>query len=280
MIDDLTPVKNEVEQNQNTENVPNTDNVLNTDSVSNTDSVRETENTQGAENVPNDAGVTEDGVEKRGRKTRKGGKKKLALGEVTKCSLVLAVIAIVAGLLLGIVNWATYVDADAEIMEKCRAFYSQQGVEVTDVVKDDEMASYDYDSKNYVLSCFVAKDGENVVGYCYYTVGGGAKDGSIETLVFIGADGVIKDISVYKQGETAGYFDRVEKANKQKYVGLNCTTIEKLELVSSSSATQEGQIDAVSQATYTSTGYHNSVATAVYAFRAYADAKKTEGGAR
>ncbi|MGN0744419.1 MAG: FMN-binding protein [Christensenellales bacterium] len=273
MIDDLTPFKNEVEQNQNTENVQNTH------SVSNTDSVRETENTQSAENVPNDAGVAEECVEKRGRKTR-NGKKKFKLGEVTKCSLVLAVIAIVAGLLLGIVNWATYVDADAEIMEKCRAFYSQQGVAVTDVVKDDEMASYDYDSKNYVLSCFVAKDGENVVGYCYYTVGGGAKDGSIETLVFIGADGVIKDISVYKQGETAGYFDRVEKANKQKYVGLNCTTIEKLELVSSSSATQEGQIDAVSQATYTSTGYHNSVATAVYAFRAYTDAKKAEGGAR
>lgn len=37
-------------------------------------------------------------------------KKKFQLGDVAKCTIVLTVIALVAGLLLGIVNWVTYVD--------------------------------------------------------------------------------------------------------------------------------------------------------------------------
>lgn len=191
-------------------------------------------------------------------------KKKFKLGDVSKCTLVLTVIALVAGLLLGIVNWVTYVDPDGVIADKCTAVF---GSETS--VKDEKLASYDYDKNNYVESCFVAKNGDEVVGYCYYTVGGGAKDGSIELLVFVDKDGIIKDISVYEQGETAGYFDKVEKANKSKYVGLDLKTIKKLELVKNKSALQDGEISAVSSATYTSTGYHNAIAAAVYAYRTY-----------
>ena len=212
-----------------------------------------------------------------GKKDKKDKKEKRQMSEVTKCSLVLVVIAVIAGLLLGIVNWATYVDPDSAIMEKCKAFVWADSQVVTEVVKDEQLASYDYDKNNYVVSCFVAKSGEEILGYCYYTVGGGAKDGSLSSLVFIGADGVIKDVQVYEQGETAGYFDRVEKANKQKYVGIDCKSIERLELVKSGSANKDGQIDAVSQATYTSTGYHNSIASAVYAFRTHYN-KTHEGG--
>ncbi len=199
-------------------------------------------------------------AEKDGQK----GKKKFKLGDVAKCTIVLTVIALVAGLLLGIVNWVTYVDPDGVIAEKCTA---QFGSETS--VKDEKLASYDYDKNNYIESCFVAKNGEEIVGYCYYAVGGGAKDGSIELLVFIDKDGIIKEITVYEQGETAGYFDKVEKANKPKYVGLNAKTIKKLELVKNKSELEEGEISAVSSATYTSTGYHNAVAAAVYAFRTY-----------
>ena len=191
-------------------------------------------------------------------------KKKSKLGDVAKCTLVLTVIALVAGLLLGIVNWVTYVDPDGVIADKCTAAF---GSETS--VKDEKLASYDYDKNNYVESCFVAKNGDEVVGYCYYTVGGGAKDGSIELLVFVDKDGIIKDISVYEQGETAGYFDKVEKDNKSKYVGLDLKTIKKLELVKNKSALQDGEINAVSSATYTSTGYHNAIAAAVYAYRTY-----------
>lgn len=231
------------------------------------------------ESVEKTENAVDTSVETDDKKGKKDKKEKRKMSEVAKCSLVLVIIAVVAGLLLGIVNWATYVDPDNTIMEKCKAYSWGDGKTVTDVVKDEQLASYDYDKNNYVVSCFVAKSGEEILGYCYYTVGGGAKDGSLSSLVFIGADGIIEDVQVYEQGETAGYFDRVEKANKQKYVGINCKTIERLELVKSGNASLDGQIDAVSQATYTSTGYHNSIATAVYAFRTYYDALQ-QGGAQ
>lgn len=197
---------------------------------------------------------------------KNGGKKKFKLGTVGKCTLVLVVIALVAGVLLGVVNMATYVDPDAAISEKCAKMY-----EVSDVAKNDDRA-INYDSKNVVKSCFEAKDEQgNVLGYCYYSVGSGAKDGEIELLVYIDVNGIIKDIEVYSQGETAGYFAKVEKANKPKYVGLNVNELDTLELIPSGrQPKKDGEISAVSQATYTSTGYHNAIAVAVYAFRAAA----------
>ncbi len=200
---------------------------------------------------------------KNGAKT----KKKFKLGTVGKCTLVLVVIAVVAGILLGVVNWLTYVDPDSVIIEKCAAVYCVSA----DSVSKNEDRVYTYkNTKNLVKSCFEAKDESgNVLGYCYYSVGAGAKDGEIELLVYIDASGVIKDIEVYEQGETAGYFDRVEKANKSKYVGLDITKIDRLTLLpSGSEPTAEGEVAAVSQATYTSTGYHNAVASAVYAYLA------------
>ncbi len=194
-------------------------------------------------------------------------KKKFKLGTVAKCTLVLVVIAVVAGILLGVVNWLTYVDPDSVIIEKCATVYE---VSADNVSKNDDRVYTYKNTKNLVKSCFEAKDESgNVLGYCYYSVGAGAKDGEIELLVYIDAKGVIKDIEVYEQGETAGYFDRVEKANKSKYVGLDITKIDRLTLISSGSEpTAEGEIAAVSQATYTSTGYHNAVAAAVYAYLA------------
>lgn len=264
-----------------------TDELLKNASVSNEETTQ-TKNESGAvenaavENVANDAVTVENTASEQSQtnesvasenkskdaqsveKANKNGKKKVKLGDVAKCTIVLTVIALVAGLLLGIINWVTYVDPDGVIAEKCTAQFGSQTS-----VKDEKLASYDYDKNNYIESCFVAKNGEEIVGYCYYAVGGGAKDGSIELLVFIDKDGIIKEITVYEQGETAGYFDKVEKANKPKYVGLNAKTIKKLELVKNKSELEEGEVSAVSSATYTSTGYHNAVAAAVYAFRTY-----------
>lgn len=223
--------------------------------------------TDNKQNGDNDIEVTKN--DEKNNKTTKNkkddaNKPKRKLGDVAKCTIVLSVIALVAGVLLGIVNWVTYVDPDGVISDKCTAYFASATAE-----KNDKLASYDYDKNNYVKSCFVAKNGEEVVGYCYYSVGGGAKDGSIELLVFIGSDGVIKDVAVYEQGETAGYFDKVEKANKQKYVGLNAKTLKRLELVKNKTELKDGEISAVSSATYTSTGYHNAIAAAVYAYRTY-----------
>lgn len=227
------------------------------------ESAQEVENVQTSENPTQIESANETSAPKNQNDEKPTQpKKKFQLGDVAKCTIVLTVIALVAGLLLGIVNWVTYVDPDGVIADKCTAYFASETS-----VKDEKLASYDYDKNNYVESCFVAKNGDEIVGYCYYTVGGGAKDGSIELLVFIDKDGVIKEITVYEQGETAGYFDKVEKANKSKYVGLNAKTIKKLELVKNKSELQDGEVSAVSSATYTSTGYHNAIAAAVYAFR-------------
>ena len=210
-----------------------------------------------AENVQkNDENYAKNGVK---------NKKKFKLGTVGKCTLVLVVIAVVAGILLGVVNWLTYVNPDSVIIQKCATEYQ---VSADNVSKNEDRVYAYKNTKNLVKSCFEAKDGDgNVLGYCYYSVGAGAKDGEIELLVYIDANGIIKNIEVYEQGETAGYFDKVEKANKSKYVGLDITKIDRLTLIpSGSEATAEGEIAAVSQATYTSTGYHNAVASAVYAF--------------
>ncbi len=197
-------------------------------------------------------------------------KKKFVLGDVAKCTLALTVIALVAGLLLGIVHWVTYVDPDSVIMDKVVAYFGASTVE-----KDEQIASFDYDKNNYVETCFVAlNDSGERIGYCYYAVGGGAKDGSIELLVYVDQNNTIVEVECYEQGETAGYFDKVEKANKSKYVGLNISEISKLDLVKNQSETVDGEVNVVSSATYTSTGYHNAIASAVYAHR-----MSLEGGA-
>lgn len=256
---DKNITENALASDVNTSDNANGESVENTsaEGVESVESIANVENENDVESVENEQKSNDDNA-KNGAKQ----KKKFKLGTVGKCTLVLVVIAVVAGILLGVVNWLTYVDSDSVIIEKCAAVYG-----VSDVAKDENLACA-YDKNNYVESCFVAKnDAGEVVGYCFYSVGGGAKDGSIELLVYIDEAGVIKEIQVYEQGETAGYFDRVEKANKSKYVGLDVTKLEKLVLISSSQTAQNsGEVAAVSQATYTSTGYHNAIAAAVYAF--------------
>lgn len=252
---DLNAVKNESVESAKTTQNESVDNSVQDDIIIEDESVENVENN--AENVQkNDENYAKNGVK---------NKNKFKLGTVGKCTLVLVVIALVAGILLGVVNWLTYVNPDSVIIEKCATEYK---VSADNVSKNEDRVYTYKNTKNLVKSCFEAKDGDgNVLGYCYYSVGAGAKDGEIELLVYIDANGIIKNIEVYEQGETAGYFDKVEKANKSKYVGLDITKIDRLTLLpSGSEATAEGEIAAVSQATYTSTGYHNAVASAVYAF--------------
>ncbi len=186
--------------------------------------------------------------------------------DLAKCVIVLAAIALVAGILLGVMNWVTYVDPDETIMKEVATFF---GVDVGGVSKSEDRVL-----DEYVNSCFVATADGSEIGYCYYTTGKGAKDGTIEMLVYIGVDGVIKDVVVYEQGETAGYFNKVEKANKAKYVGLDLDEIDGLTFFrkSPSSDLKDGEVVALSGATFTSTGYHNAVDAAVRAYKAYKEA--------
>ena len=179
--------------------------------------------------------------------------------DLVKCVVVLAVIALVASALLGVMNWLTYVDPNETIMKEVASYY---GVSLEDVSVEENMSK-----GTNVNNCFVAKDGDKTLGYCFYAVGTGAKDGTMELLVYINNEGVITEIECYSQGETAGYYDKVEKANKSKYVGLDCDDVETIKLIGSKDIPAgNGEINALSGATYTSKGYHNAVAAAVNSY--------------
>ena len=200
-------------------------------------------------------------------------KKKFGWGDVFKCALILVAIAVVAGGLLGVVNWLTYVDPDAAIMDKVAGVYD---VDSSNITKANDMI-IDLGTTSSVLAVYKASDADGKdVGYCYYTSGAKAKDGTIELLVYIQADGLIKDIEVYEQGETAGYFSKVEKANKSKYININVNEIQGFAMKGSKSEFKDGDavVDAVSNATYTSSGYHNAIAVAVNAYKAYVGGAK------
>lgn len=187
--------------------------------------------------------------------------------DVWMCIIVLAAIALVAGVLLGLVNWLTYVDPDQAIREQLAGYY---GVGTDEVVALPEAVT---EGSSYVAAAYAVDTAEGAVTV-YHSVGSGAKGGTLELLVHIGEDGVITDIEVYAQSETAGYMDRVISANKNKYVGKNVFETGEFDLVKGeSSVADAGDVDAVSQATFTSRGLNNAVNAAVASFLANAPAE-------
>lgn len=188
--------------------------------------------------------------------------------DVVMCVVVLAVIALIAGVLLGVMNWVTYVDPEAAIMEQIAKYY---GVAADDVTSVPERVVGG--GSSYVDGCYAVTAEDGTLIYVYHAVGSGAKDGTLELLVHIAADGTIKEVEEYSQSETAGYFDRVISANRGKYVGKNAKDVGQFDLVKGEgSVTDDGDIDAVSQATLTSRGINNAVNAAVAAFNAYEEA--------
>ena len=187
--------------------------------------------------------------------------------DVWMCIVVLAAIALVAGVLLGLVNWLTYVDPDQAIREQLAGYY---GVGADEVVALPDAVT---EGSSYVAAAYAVNTAEGAVTV-YHSVGSGAKGGTLELLVHIGEDGVITDIEVYAQSETAGYMDRVISANKNKYVGKNVFETGEFDLVKGeSSVADAGDVDAVSQATFTSRGLNNAVNAAVASFLANAPAE-------
>lgn len=183
--------------------------------------------------------------------------------DVVMCVVVLSAIALVAGVLLGVMNWLTYEDPELKIIRSVAEAY---GVEETAVsAQADRVINLDGGTGS-VQRCFkVEKNGEVV--YVYHSVGKGAKSGTLELLVHITSKGLIREVEEYSQSETAGYFKRVMDANRQKYLGVNITLIDEFELVKNGSA--DNEIAQVTNATMTSRGINNAINAAVYAFNSY-----------
>lgn len=191
-------------------------------------------------------------------------KKKFVTRDVVMCIVVLAAIALVAGVLLGAMNWLTYVDPEAAILEQVAGYYSVSADAVVSV--PERVVS---EGSSYVSGCYAVETGSGTV-YVYHAVGSGAKSGTLEVLVHIGADGEITEIEEYSQSETAGYFKKVFDANRTKYIGKNVAELGSFDLVGT--VVDDNDIDKVSTATLTSTGLNNAVNAAAYAFNNYKEA--------
>ena len=94
--------------------------------------------------------LTESGAQGGGKKER------FVTKDVVMCVAVLAVIALVAGVLLGLVNWLTYVDPDAAVMERVAEKY---GIAAEQVTAEDGRVLNNPGSNSSVSSVFAAADG-------------------------------------------------------------------------------------------------------------------------
>ena len=95
--------------------------------------------------------LTESGAQGGGKKER------FVTKDVVMCVAVLAVIALVAGVLLGFVNWLTYVDPDAAVMERVAEKY---GIAAEQVTAEDGRVLNNPGSNSSVSSVFAATDAD------------------------------------------------------------------------------------------------------------------------
>lgn len=193
-------------------------------------------------------------------------KPKFVTKDVIMCVVVLVAIALVAGVLLGVMNWVTYVDPDAAIMAQVADKY---GIDSSSVVKMPEMVINNPGAKSSVSSVFKALDDEkNVKAYAYSVVGSGAYKGTVEFVIYVTPEGKIDEITVYSSSETPSIGGKVlKKENLAKYNGYDLTKVTDYD----SADVSDASIDSIyiTGATMTTKSVLNAVRTVAYAFNHY-----------
>ena len=184
-------------------------------------------------------------------------KKKFDKNSIIWCVCILVIIGAVAGALLGAINVVTYVDPDEAIMTQITAIYAS----ATDIEKDNSLA-ISGGAYGSITSVFKYKAEGNDM-FCYYAVGRGAYDGTIEILFFVTSDGIVDEVSVYSSGETSAVGGKVLKVI-DKIKGFDLKTIENYGQATSSDA--QGMAYYVSGATVTTKGVTNALRACAYAF--------------
>ena len=189
--------------------------------------------------------------------------------DVLKCVLVLVAIALVAGILLGVVNKFTYVDVNAVMLTSLSEKFdvSQSSV------KSDNSYIYKKSDDNYVERCYLVYkevDGaatDEIEALVYLVVGSGAYSGSVEMLYTV-KDGKIADLEVYSHSETSGIGTKVLKQeNLNKYKGIELSSITNYNIAGGADA--KGDAVYVSGATRTTRGVLNSLRALAYSYNTY-----------
>lgn len=189
--------------------------------------------------------------------------------DVLKCVLVLVAIALVAGILLGVVNKFTYVDVNAVMLTSL----SEKFDVAQSSVKSDNSYIYNKSEDSYVERCYVVYkevDGtttDEIEALVYLVVGSGAYSGSVEMLYTV-KDGKIADIEVYSHSETSGIGTKVLKQeNLNKYKGIELSSITNYNIAGGADA--KGDALYVSGATRTTRGVLNSLRALAYSYNTY-----------
>ncbi len=192
-------------------------------------------------------------------------KEKSQKREIVLCIVVFVAVALVAGLLLGTLNYFTYVDPVAAIISEIAQLYevTEDMVSVAEgrVINLSEISSE-------VLNAFeVASEEGEVVAVAYYVSGAGAYDGTIELVVYV-EDGIVTTITVYSSDETASIGGKVLKdSNLSRLIGTDLTQVTDYSTTTTSEARSSDVY--ISGATYTSKAVTNAIKAVAYAWNSY-----------
>ncbi len=188
--------------------------------------------------------------------------------DILKCIIVLTAIALVAGVLLGVVNFFTYVDPDVAMLEKIGETY---GVGSSQIEKANERVINKSGEKSYVNSCFVVYETAakgKIKTVVYLATGSGAYSGTVQ-LLFSVTDGVVDSVSVYSSSETSGIGSKVlSDTNLSKYKGIVLSDVDVSSITASGGeAKKDGAY--VSGATKTTKGVLSALKAVAYSYMQY-----------
>lgn len=184
------------------------------------------------------------------------------LNDILKCALVLVLIAAVAGVLLGAINYVTYVDPEKTIKDKVGKLYGVPADDITNVTAEYSSLELDKSKVNAVY-----KVNDSVTAF--YVTASGAYKGTVEFVVCV-KDGKVDNIYVYSNSETASIGGKVlSQKNLDKYIGTALASVD-----TSSAA---GGADAKEAEVYIS-GATKTTKAVVNAIRVTAKAYASRGG--
>lgn len=184
--------------------------------------------------------------------------------DIAACIVVLVAIALVAGALLGALNYLTYVDPNAAIAAEVAGVY---GVTQDKVAADSSLVVNPDGASSKVLNAFRISDADgNTRGVAYYVSGSGAYSGTVEFVVCV-EDGVVTAVSVYSHSETASIGGKVLKDdNLAKLAGTDLTAVSDYGSAGADDAKQSDIY--VSGATRTTRAALNALRATAYAWNA------------
>ena len=188
--------------------------------------------------------------------------------DVLKCIIVLTAIALVAGLLLGTVNYFTYVDSDSAMLKKISETY---GVSDSQIEKSEERVINKSGEKSFVESCFIVYETPakgKIKTLVYLATGSGAYSGTVQILFSV-TDGAVDSVSVYSHSETSGIGSKVlSEDNLLKFKGINLADVDTTQItVGGSEAKASGVY--VSGATKTTKGVLSALKAVAYSYNQF-----------